>query len=209
MRLFKNINMKKLNTVLTFLIFVILVTNSAQAQKKRVKIGILIGNYYSDFNQKHLKHLRNLSFDISYFLTEHLVLTTHVNYGKSRYFDDISSNAPEFNIQYDNTNAELEDICVGLMLGYKLSFTNWMSLTGSAGIGSYTGIQKFYWNYGGEYPDPIQRQYSMTDIAFPVKLSLGFTPIKSIEIAFASGLYLEPDYPIVGFHYGIQLSCLF
>jgi len=190
-------------------LFVFVLPNMTQAQEHKVQIGMQLGNYYSDPNETNLSFGHNLAFNIDYFLSNRFILTTHINYGKSRYYDESYTNVPEWNVQKDNTNSELFDINACLMFGYKYPITQWMSISGSVGVGSFTHKRTYYWDYNQPQWDPFDRELSITDLAFPVKISLGVIPTKHLEIAFVSGFYYEPDYPIVGLYYGPQISYCF
>lgn len=155
----------------------------------------------------NLRFGHNLAFNVNYFLSKRFILSTYANYGKSRYYDEINSNTPDWNLQKDSTNADLYDINVGLLIGYKLPLTNWMNISGYIGIGSFTHRREYWWDTGQSNPGIKER--TLTDIAFPVRVCLGFIPYKHLELAFIGGFYFEPDFPVVGLYYGPQVSYQF
>jgi hypothetical protein len=119
-------------------------------------------------------------------------------------------------------NAKLIINNVGLLAGYYLPVTQWANLTGQIGFSHFTQISKAFPVKIYE-PDPNQDDvmyldYTVLSAAFPVKFSIGFTPLKQLNIGFAKniefgyacGFYIEPDFGFfTGVYHGPQLSVTF
>ncbi|MFA9390035.1 MAG: hypothetical protein ACERKD_09525 [Prolixibacteraceae bacterium] len=171
----------------------------------QVKLGVQTGRYFAN-NYTNIQPGNNICIEVSHLLQEHLIITTQANYGNSRYFNT-DTNINNVPTEEGATNADLSTIHVGLMAGYYTNFSKWFSASAQIGVSTYTQESRYPYQY--EEFSYAYAQSSFTDIAFPVKASLGFSAFKDFEIAFVVGCYIEPDYPIVGFHFGPQINLSF
>jgi len=191
--------MKNISFLLVVLLFIPFI-NQAQ-----IRLGIQTGRYIAN-DYQNIQPGKNISFEVSQLLKDHLIVTSHVNYGKNNYFET-NTNIDYGTIDDDRTNAELSTIHVGLMAGYYYSFSKWLNITAQAGISSYTQIASYPYQFDN---NSIWNTNSVfTDIAFPLKASIGFQPFKDFEIAFVAGCYLMPGSSLLGIHFGPQINLTF
>lgn len=171
----------------------------------QVKLGIETGPYWAN-NNTNIQQGSNVSVEVSHLLKEHLIVTTQANYGKNDYFET-NTNLPYGTIADDYTNARLSTIHVALLAGYHQRFTNWFSASIQTGVSSYTEIRDYPYQIDDRSIFMIENSY--TDIAFPFKASLAFQAFKDFELAFVAGCYLMPGSPVLGVHFGPQISLSF
>ena len=102
------------------------------------------------------------------------------------------------------------------MGGYCLPITKWLNVSAQLGFAQYVEVSDFPVRVvrpdlpdGYSYGENITR--TRVSASFPVKFSIGFQPLKFLEIGIAAGFYYEPDYSpaIVGLYWGPQLSVMF
>lgn len=191
--------MKK-NSIIIILIILPFI-NQAQ-----IRLGVQTGRYITAPEFQNIKTGNNICFELSQILHNNLIVTSHVNYGKNRYYKSDNIDGDE-QVESDLTNANLETIHVGLMAGYFHSFSKWFNASVQIGVSTYTQINEYpfqFNDYSSSYTNSV-----FTDLAFPVKASIAFQPFNDVEIAFIGGFYIEPDYPLVGLHFGPQLNLTF
>jgi hypothetical protein len=221
---------KRLNVRSKFLIVFILlgfsISSYSQEGKRFVPYSLLgkvkIGVQYAYFNggkYTNLKPGKSVGMDVSYFFDDRFFLTAHLNCGTNRYFEDklttyTSTGTLIGGSPVNDTNATLIMNNVGLLGGIYLPIFEWLNVSAQIGFSQFIEIKSKF---------PIKTSeseaYNMRHVddvffgaAFPVKLSIGFNPSKSIEIALAGGFYVEPDYfptPYVGVYCGPQISVIF
>jgi hypothetical protein len=143
-------------------------------------------------------------------------LTAHYNYGKGHYYDDIHTQHPDDKLYLNGTNADLIILNMGLLAGYSLPIIKGVNLTGQIGFSQYIATALYIPDriYAPDWPlgyIPSNYEETLISAAFPVKFTIGFMPTKYLEIGFAAGFYIEPDYhpAIAGVYYGPQISVLF
>ena len=121
----------------------------------------------------------------------------------------------------------MDIINIGLTAGYCLPVSSLVNLTGQIGFAHFIQMDRYptvvyildersvtgfdeHIDYGSAF--------NFFSASFPVKFSLGITPFKklnaglarNIEIAYACGWYIEPDFGFfTGIYHGPQLSVSF
>ncbi|GHS96006.1 hypothetical protein FACS189421_00340 [Bacteroidia bacterium] len=169
----------------------------------------------------------NAGVDISYFITKHFFVSAHINEGEfyylSYYMDPISDT---YYRKEDKVTGIMNIQNIGLLAGYCLSVSPSVNLTGQIGFAQF--IQRDQYPTVKYFPDErfadnIYPEYSSDNFffysaSFPVKFSVGVTPFrklnigvaKNIEIGYAVGFYIEPDFGFfTGVYHGPQLSVSF
>lgn len=194
--------MKKLSIIFLS----VLISSCAYAQKRNLKLSLSSGIYTST-NYPNVKSGPGYAFDMSYYITDKIFLASHVNYGGFRYYDDVLSNSPQTFLRLDGTNSFAKSIHVGFQIGYNFKFSNLVDLYGSTGVSSYTLMRTYPFQSDENTWVPIESAW--TDMAFPVRLGIEFHPWEKISFGIVTGFYIEPDFPIVGFHFGPILSYIF
>jgi hypothetical protein len=165
----------------------------------------------------------NTGLDVSYFLSKRFLLTAHWNYGSNAYYE---KNHPKYHDVYPDdgtSNARLRITNFGLLAGYCLPIGEWTNITGQIGFSQYTSAITGF-SLPVSYPDLGQSDVATTvdyvfySAAFPVKFSAGIAPFKhlnvgfarNIEIGYALGWYMEPDFGFfTGVYHGPQVSISF
>ena len=176
---------------------------STFSQKSDMKFSIS-SNVYTSTDYPNVKSGTGFSFEMRYYITDKIFVSSHANYGKFRYYDDVLSNSPVHLGIIDGTNTSASGIHAGLLLGYNFKITNLIDLYASTGVSSYTLIRNYPYQYS---PDSWGLNCSaFTDLAFPVILGIESHFFERISIGVIGGFYVEPDFPIVGWHIGPVIS---
>jgi hypothetical protein len=200
--IFNQINMKKT----TIQIIILLLSINLCAQESRFEIG-LQGGYYKANDYNKIKPGNNFSADLKYFFTNKLFVSSFANYGKSWYLENKMSNVLS-NYDYGNgTNAEIFNIIAGLTIGYQQTIFKVLEVSGQFGIGSYTEKNTYSYQYDEISSGP--HITSFTDLTFPLKVGIGFSITKHLNLSIIGGTNIEPDYPFVGTHLGPRISYVF
>ena len=169
-------------------------------------LGIQSG-YYKGTNYDSIQSGNNIAIEFSSKISKNFSLTAHVNYGWNRYFESELSNNPAGFLESNGTNSDLFIIQAGILAGYSLHLSRNLDLTGYLGLSAYTEIITCPWEYA---PMVIgTREYSFTDLAFPIKLNLTYTLFEKFQIGIAGGFYYMPYTGILGLHTGPQFGYLF
>jgi hypothetical protein len=208
-----------METVKKVLIIILLsLSFLSHSQERKIKLSIQEGYFNAGSNYSHIKPGWNVGGDVSYFLSKHFFLTAHFNYGVNSYYENNLSLYNDLNPHSsDGTNANVIINNIGLLAGYNFPVTSWMNLSGQIGFSQWIEVIDDFLLIDHDHLADIPRDgviqvdKGQISAAFPVKLSVGFTPWKHIEIGLAGGFYIEPDYkPLwVGFYFGPQLSVCF
>ncbi|GHS96014.1 hypothetical protein FACS189421_00360 [Bacteroidia bacterium] len=209
------------------------------SQERKIKISLQAGHFDIGNHFQNVVTDWNAGMDVSYFLSERFFLTAHFNSGQNRYYYDLAPlEIPPFVSKWeytDGTNARMIMNNVGLLAGYCLPITHAVNLTGQIGFSQFIAITKnsptiVYMpdeSYADLYSTEDQlkrslyfsgRDFAFFSASFPVKFSVGVAPFrklnigvaKNIEIGYAVGFYIEPDFGFfIGVYYGPQLSVSF
>jgi hypothetical protein len=214
----------------TFLIVLILGLTFpilSYSQRKTFKVGIQHGYFNAGSAFQNVVPQKNTGIDISYFLSNCFFLTGHFNYGTSDYYETSLTKYPNDRLFWEQsgdvfTNSRLIMNNIGLLAGYYLPVTEWANLTGQVGYSQFIRITKQFplriiWDEDMPYT-MSHADFAVVSAAFPVKFNIGVTPFKrlniglakNIEIGYALGFYMEPDYGVfTGVYHGPQLSISF
>jgi hypothetical protein len=210
--------MKTTKRLFSILLVLLSFSLLSYSQERKIKISVQSGYFNAGEEYPEIKPGWNAGIDASYFLSNHLFLTAHFNYGKNKYYNKELSVYSTLNPHSsDGTNSNVIINNVGLLIGYNFPVTTWMNVSGQVGISQWIEVIDDYILLDHDYlPDIpqggiIQVDKGYISAAFPVKFSIGFTPLKYLEIGLSGGFYVEPDYDpsFVGFYLGPQLSVLF
>lgn len=191
--------MKKIIIVL----IAVLICQSSFSQKKDLRLSIS-SNVYTSTSYPNVKPGAGFSLDMSYFITDKIFIASHANYGKFRYYDDVLSNAPDHFDLEDGTNTSAASIHAGLVIGYNIKISNLLNLHAATGVSSYTLMRRYPYQF-----DPDTWSYShsaWTDLAFPVRIGIESIIWERLSLGLIGGFYIEPDFPIVGWHIGPVIS---
>jgi hypothetical protein len=190
----------------TIQIIIILLSINLYAQESRFEIG-LQGGYYKANDYNKIKPGKNFSVDLKYFLTNKLFISSFASYGESWYLEDKMSNVLSSYDYGNGTNAEIFNIIAGITLGYQQKIFKILELSGQIGIGSYTEKNTYSLQYDENSSGPYIT--SFTDLAFPLKVGIGYNITNNINLSLIVGTNIEPDYPFVGKHLGPRISYVF
>ncbi|MDR0866512.1 MAG: outer membrane beta-barrel protein [Candidatus Symbiothrix sp.] len=169
----------------------------------------------------------NAGVDISYFITKNFFVSAHINEGEFHYLSYYRNLISDTHYQKGDKVTGIMNIQnIGLLAGYCLSVSPSVNLTGQIGFAQfiqrdqyptveYLPDERFV---DGIYPLYSSDNFFFYSASFPVKFSVGVTPFKklnigfakNIEIGYAVGFYMEPDFGFfTGVYHGPQLSVLF
>ncbi len=140
--------------------------------------------------------------DFDYHLTKRHILSANFNAGKHDYYD-VSSNTA-IPLHANTTNAEASYRTFSIL--YKFKFVNGNSFSASlgAGAGIMTHIKEF--RYRENNSAESYREVTWADLTFPVRLDLDYKLSKRFHFGVIGGLFIHPDYPVLGYHAGPRLS---
>jgi hypothetical protein len=191
---------------LILLLLTILLTTISFAQDRKdlavsFSTGVLTSPYYP--NDKARSYY-NVDFD--YYLAKRHILSANFNAGKHNYYDNVLSNTA---IPFYENNTNAEALYRTFSILYKFKFVN--SKVFSANIGAGAGIMthiREYWYKEANSAEGF-RQSSWTDLVFPVRLDLDYKLSRRFHLGVIGGLFVHPDYPILGYHAGPRVSYIF
>jgi hypothetical protein len=169
----------------------------------------------------------NAGVDISYFITKNFFVSAHINEGEFYYLANYMDRLSHTYYRDEGKVTGIMDIQnIGLLAGYCLYVSPNVNLTGQIGFAQF--LQNYQYPIVEYFPDErhvdgIVERYSSDNFlfwsaSFPVKFSVGVTPFKNmkigfaknIEIGYAFGWYIEPDFGFAtGIYHGPQLSVSF
>ena len=185
-------------------------------QERQIKLSVQTGWFKANNQYKNMKTGWNCGGDASYFISKRFFIAAHFNYGTGRYYEDRYTKFPDdAGFPRGVLNADLININIGLMAGYQLPITKWLNVSAQFGIAQYVEVTDFLIRV--VRPDVLDgwthqnAHRAWVSASFPVKFTVGFMPLKFLEIGIAGGFYLGPDYSpaIVGLYLGPQLSVIF
>jgi hypothetical protein len=169
----------------------------------------------------------NAGADVNYFFTGRFFAGIHFNSGQFLYSSYIWDKLSDTYYRDDyKTDGTMTINNVGLVAGYCLPVTQVLNLTGQIGFAQFIQIDAH--PVATYFPDERSTTGFFTEIhdsdlaffsaSFPVKFSIGLTPfknrnavfVKNIEIGYAFGFYIEPDFGLfTAIYHGPQLSVKF
>jgi hypothetical protein len=199
--------MKKI--ILTILTGFIVLSSSAQDKKNltiSLATGFLNSPYYTNAKTRQFYNV-----DFTYHLNERHKIASSFLSGEHLYYDNEKSNnaVPLTTPGYEeNTNATADYRVFSIL--YKYAFLNKkkISITLAAGAGIMT--QVVVYPYTEVTPTGVVivdfRQSSWTDLVFPVRLDIDYRLSKRFQIGLIGGFFIQPDYPVLGYHAGPRLS---
>jgi hypothetical protein len=220
------------------LLFFLLLTScccalSTHAQDQKLKVSLQYGllstgrmddKEYGDYTTPIKGRWGwNINADVSYFITKRFFLSLHLSEGSLEY-----SAEREYRISnaHGENNGVYSIATVGLLAGYRLPLTEWSHLSGQIGFGQFSLLDEYSYTATTPTgnPDHLRETkdgngYNTTfSASIPVKVAIGFQPFKkmnagfvrNLEIGYACGLDIEPDFGFFTFFYhGPQLSFSF
>ncbi|MFO7868693.1 MAG: hypothetical protein R6U95_05280 [Bacteroidales bacterium] len=180
------------------------------AGEKRAKIIFQGGYYMSNNAYNDIKAGENLSLDFLYMLTGKWSLGQHMSFGKNRYYETQRTNMPLYNLDSDNTNADVYTVQVGLNVGYTYPLSRLLSVSAFSGISTY--FETIMYPVMGDYlrTDDIwvgYKQETQTVCAVPFLASIQYIANDFLEIGVKGGIYVSPkdDVSVLGAHFGPEL----
>lgn len=190
----------------TIQIIILFLSINIYAQERKIQVGLQGGYYKADKDYKDINAGKNFGVDLRCFINDKLFISANATYGENFYLEDSRLNVLE-NIDYGNgRNAVVSNNIFGLTIGYQLKIIEKLQITGQIGVGSYTQINR----YSYQYEDSIgPYQIAYTELVFPLKIGIGLDVIKHFNISIVGGTHILPDFPFAGTHLGPQLSYVF
>jgi hypothetical protein len=167
--------------------------------------------------------------DFNYFFTQRFFVGAHFSSGHLYYFAKIMDPASDTYYREDEekSSGSMTINNVGLVAGYCLPVSSTVNITGQIGFAQFIQIDSYpvmHYIPNEKYVNGFEEQiwYNGDDAffsaSFPVKFSVGYTPFKhlniglakNIEIGYACGFYIEPDFGFfTAIYHGPQLSMTF
>ena len=138
--------------------------------------------------------------DFDYHIKKRHVLSANYNAGGHNYQDNERSNiAAGTNL----INSKAEYRTFSFLYQYKILNKGKISAYVGTGAGIMTQILEYPYNDGTNYS---YRQSSWTDLVFPVRGEFNYQLTRKVSIGILGGFYIHPDFPILGYHGGMQVS---
>lgn len=173
--------------------------------KKELSVSLGAGRLNSPY-YTNAKAGKFYSFDLSHGITKRQSLAAFFIVGDHLYYDNVLSNnaVPLSTPGYEkNRNATADYRIFSVLYQYRFYDRNRISLAAGAGAGIMTHIREYPYTEGSTVSF---RQSSWTDLAFPVRLELDYQISSHFQLGLAGGLFIHPDYPVLGYHAGPRLS---
>ncbi|MGZ8536845.1 MAG: hypothetical protein ACXWV9_01215 [Flavisolibacter sp.] len=182
-----------------------LATNLFAQETKDLRISMAVGIFNSPY-YTNAKKREFYNFDADYFITERHILSTNFMSGHHRYYDNVrSNNAVPLNTPgyEENTNATADYLTFSVLYKYKLLNTKKIAISIGSGFGIMTQTKLYPFTEGNIVDF---RESTWTDLVFPLRTEFDYKLSKHFQIGLIGGLYIHPDYPILGYHAGPRLS---
>jgi hypothetical protein len=192
----------------------LLLTNHTFGQEsKDLKISIGVGLFNSTY-YTNAKDRQAINLSMEYLISKKHSISSDYLSGKHRYYDNINSNnaVPLTTPGYEkNTNATAEYSVFSALYKYQLISKKRLSIKAGLGLGIMTQVVIYpYTTVTIAGPDILEKvdflQSSWTDMCFPIRAEFDYLVSKKVQIGVISGLYIHPDYPILGQHLAIRFS---
>lgn len=219
--------------IIYILLLAVFTSISVYSQDQKIKVGLQYGflnggnmntENYPDYTTKvNSQWGWRASADISYFITNRFFVTANISEGAFNYTSDRKY---KDEIRWGNEYGVMNMISIGLLAGYKLPLSSWSSISAEIGFAQFNFLNEYYANECIPNEDKLIGYEVLSDggygtvfsASIPVKFTIGFTPFKkldvgyakNIEIGYACGLDIEPDFGFFTFFYhGPRLSISF
>ena len=180
-------------------------TNLFSQDKKDLTISLGTGIYNSPY-YTNAKSRPFYNFDFSYNISKRHIIATTFLAGKHFYYDNIRSNnaVPLTTPGYEkNTNATAEYLTFSILYKYNLYNNNKLSITAGTGAGIMSQTMIYPYTEGTSVHF---RQSNWDDLVFPVRLEFDHRLSGHFKIGLIGGLFIHPDYPVLGYHAGLSVS---
>jgi hypothetical protein len=190
-------------------IFIILSIHTVSGQgKKDLTISLGTGVFNSPYyTNAYKREFYNLDFD--YQSGGRHIISANFLKGSHRYYDSINSNnaVPLSTPGYEtNANSEADYFTFSVLYKYKLINNKRISVNIGAGAGIMTQVILFPYTQGSSVDF---KQSSWTDLVFPVRLESDYQFARQFKVGILAGLYIHPDYPVLGQHLGVRVGYIF
>ena len=174
------------------------------AQEKRFDIALNLGVYSTPkFDKAQIG--RNYSADFDYHFKNGWIISSGFNFGHFRYFESSLSNEPNSNLYQDGTNAKVTDQQVSVKLKKDLFRGGDFSLLVGAGLSILTETKTYPFANKYGQGSLSYEQSTFTDLAFPISVEPHYRISSWMLLGLKAEMYIEPDFPVMGFNFGPQL----
>jgi hypothetical protein len=177
---------------------------SMLAQEKRFDIALNLGIYSTPKFDK-AQTGRNYSADFDYHFKNGWIISSGFNFGHFRYFESSLSNEPNASLHQDGTNAEVTDQQVSVKLKRELFKSDDFSLRVGTGFSILTETKTYPFANKYGQGSLSHEQSTFTALAFPVSVESHYRISSWMSLGVKAEMYIEPDFPVMGFNIGPQL----
>lgn len=188
------------------LLFVLSFFGPALCQERSFDVAVSAG-FYSTPGFDKAQTGRNYSAEFDYHLKKGWIISSAFNFGKFRYFESGLSNAPDATVYQDGTNAEVSDRQVSVKVKKDLFRGGDFNVRVGTGLAILTETKTYpyrFLNSGAGYGyGYIQSTFS--DLAFPVSVEPYYRVYSRFYLGLKAEMYIEPDFPLMGFSFGPQI----
>ncbi len=179
------------------------------AGEKRIKVAVE-GGYYRAINYDKITPGWNIGLDLEYMINGQFSVINFYNFGKNRYFEGEKSNNPSFGMKADSTNADISTIHAGFMVGYTVPLSRTITFSAALGISVYNERLEYpVLVDGGLQLESEYKKDARILPAIPVKVGFQYIAAKWLDVGIAGGLSYCPGQPIIGLHFGPELTFKF
>jgi hypothetical protein len=194
--------MKMKNRIL--LVWLLLLSGVSLAQEKRFDVALNLGVYTTP-KFETAQTGRSYSADFDYQFKKGWIISSSFTFGRFRYFESSLSNEPNASMHQDGTNAQVEDQLVNVKLKKELFGAGDFSLRVGTGFSVFTQTRTYpFANKYGQGSLSFE-QSTFTSLAFPVSVEPHYRIASWISLGCKAEMYIEPDFPVMGFNIGPQL----
>jgi hypothetical protein len=194
--------MKMKNILL--LVCLLSLSGTMLAQEKQFDIALNLG-VYSTPKFKKAQTGRNYSADFDYHFKNGWTIGSGFNFGHFRYFESTLSNEPNSSLYQDGTNARITDQQVSVKLKKDLLKDGDFSLRVGTGITILTETKSYPFANKYGQGSLSHEESTFTDLAFPISVEPHYRISSWLSLGLKAEMYIEPDFPLMGFNIGPQL----
>lgn len=192
--------------LLPFILFYSFTIAGAAQDRKDLKLSVSAGGFNSSYYQ-NAKPGVFYNVAMEYFFRKRHSLSAEYTNGKFNYYDTIYTNNPiPLTVPGYAKHTNTEDWVNVFALLYKYKFVDKprLSVSAGTGLGMITNVIQYYkTNATSGSPED---DGSKADLCFPVRLDIDLPLSKKFQVGLTGGVYVYPDYPLLGEHVGLRLS---
>jgi hypothetical protein len=161
--------------------------------------GVINSSFYLNAKPKS-----SYNFSMEYKLNQKSALVSDLLVGKHAYYENVRSNyllLPPIYQGKKITNATARYLIYSIQYKRKLKEWKRISVNVGTGVGLISHTLEYFVVYHQWFENEVvTTQSGFVDLCFPVGLDLRYKVSSRLSFGITSGLYIHPDYPLIGQH---------